>query len=550
MEKATDMAEYPAEANTILYNGKIITVDKDFTIAEAVSIRDGKFHAVGSSDKVMAHARPGTKMVDLNWKTVIPGIIDSHNHMLLTGLEKQKVSLADASSIADVLDIIRDACKAAEPGEWVVTMRAGFAPSQIKENRAPNRWELDEVAPNKPVLLVKGMHFGVVNSYALRLANITKATPQPAGGIIVKDPESGEPTGGLGDSALDPIKALLPKPTHEDKVKALRSVMEDFNALGITSVIDTWLNLDDLKAYQELWAGKEMTVRARIWLTLSAEEIGLGPVTISKEAGLGTSGDDMLRIDGLKEFIDGGIETGLLRDPYLTIPGEQEDPSYRGVLMIPREEFGELCSVAAQSGWRLGVHCTGDNAIDVVLDTWEEINREMPIVDKHWVILHGILVRPEHFERINRLRVYVASQHIHTYSSGDRMVKWWGFERASYSNPIKEYMKKGVMVGGGSDAPSNEWHPSILFWFDLTRQSRGAGVLGPGLVLTRRESLIYHTINAARISDDGDKQGSIEPGKLADLVVLSDDILTCQVDRVKDIQVQMTMVGGNIVYHR
>ena len=291
-----------------------------------------------------------------------------------------------------------------------------------------------------------------------------------------------------------------------------------------------------------------MTVRARIWLTISAEEISHGPLTVSREAGLGDSGDDMLRIDGLKEFLDGGIETGLLRDPYLTIPGEQEDPSYRGVLMIPQEEFSELCGVAAQNGWRLGVHCTGDRAIDIVLDTWEEINKKMPIADKRWVIIHGILPRPEYFERINRLGAYVASQHAHTYSSGDRMVKWWGFERAIYSDPIKEYMKSGVMVGGGSDAPSNEWRPGILFWFDLTRQSRGAGVLGPGLVLTRKESLIYHTLNAAHVSDDEDKQGSIEPGKLADLVVLSDDILTCPVDRVKEIQMQMTVVGGNIVY--
>jgi len=537
-------------AGIILYNGKIVTVDNDFTIAEAVSIQDGKFQAVGSREMVMAHGGPGTNMIDLNGKAAIPGVIDSHNHMLLTGLEKQKVSLAGATSIADVLDIIRDACKAAGPGEWIVTMRAGFAPSQLKENRVANRLELDRVSPNNPVLLVKGVHFGVVNSYALKLANIIKDTQQPAGGVIVKDPESGEPTGGLGDSALDLIKALLPKASHEDKVKALRSVMRDFNALGITSVIDTWLNLDDLKAYQELWANKEMAVRARIWLTLSAEEMGLGPGTISRQAGLGPSGDDVLRIDGLKEFLDGGIETGLLRDPYLTIPGEQDDPGYRGVLMIPQEEFSELCSVAARNGWRLGVHCTGDRAIDIVLDAWEELNKKMPIVDRHWVILHGILARPEHLERINKLGVYVASQHIHTHSSGDRMVKWWGLERASYSDPIKEYMKNGVMVGGGSDAPSNEWRPSILFWFDLTRQSRASGVLGPGLALTRKESLIYHTINAAHISNDEDKQGSIEPGKLADLVVLSDDMLTCPVDDIYDMQVLMTMVGGEIVYQR
>jgi len=542
------MAEYLAEANVILHNGKIITVDKEFTIAEAVCIRDGKFQVVGSGEKVMAYTGPNTKTLDLNGKVVIPGIIDSHNHMLMTGLQKQMVSLENATSVADVLDIIRDACKAKEPGEWVITRRAGFASSQLKENRIPTRWELDRVCPNNPVFLVKGAHFGVLNSYALRLANITKDTPQPVGGVIMKDPGTGEPTGALGDHALDPIRSLLPKPTHADKVRALKLVTKDYNELGITSVIDTHLTLKGVKAYQEIWAKKEMTVRTKIWVTLPMEGITLGPKAISRQAGLGDSGDNMLRIDGLKEFLDGGIETGFLRDPYLTIPGEQRDPSYCGVLMMAEREFSKLCSIAARNCWRLGIHVTGDRAIDILLDTWEKVNRKMPIRDKHWVILHAILVKPEHLERIKRLGVYVASQHAHTYSNGDRMVEWWGRERAEHSNPIKEYFNSGITVGGGSDCPSCEWRPSILFWFDLTRAAKRVGVLGPELVLTREESLRYHTIKAAQISDDEDKLGSIEPGKLADLVVLSDDILTCPVDKIRQIQVQMTMVDGNIVY--
>lgn len=541
----------------ILYNGKIITVDKDFTIAQAVSIRDSKFLTVGSNEEVKASASPATEMVDLRGKTVVPGFLDSHNHMLWTALEKPKVSVTSARSIADLLAIIGDACKAAGPGKWVETSQMGFEPVQLKENRSPNRWELDTVSPDNPVIHEEHFHYSVVNSYALRLVNITKDTPEPVGGIIAKDPETGEPTGWLGDTALDPIKALLPRPTHEEKVKLLKSTMKNFNELGITSVIDPWITLEDLKVYREIWASKEMTVRAKIMLAipplaggLTPEQIRLGPTAISRQAGLGDFGDDVLRIDGLKTVLDSGIQGTLFRDPYMVIPGEQENPNYRGITSMPKEAFKELCSLVAQSGWRLGVHCAGDAAIDLLLDIWEEINKQTAIVDKHWVLIHGQFPRPEHFERIKKLGLHIACQSAHTYTMGVDMVKWWGFERASYSNPIKNYLRNDVRVGGGSDAFFCEWNPSVLVWFDITRQSKWAGALGLDQALTREESLIYHTIDASLISDDEDKQGSIEPGKLADLVVLSDDILACPVERVKDVKPLMTMVGGELVYQR
>jgi len=539
----------------VLYNGKIITVDKDFSIAQAVSIQDGKFIIVGSNEEVKASAGPDAETIDLQGKTVVPGFIDSHNHMLWTALEKQKVSVASARSIDELLAIIADACKAAGHGNWVETSQVGFEPKQLKENRSPNRWELDTVSPNNPVIHEEHFHYSVVNSYALKLANITRDTPEPIGGIIAKEPKTGEPTGWLGDTALDPIRALLPRPTHEEKVQLLKSMMKDFNELGITSIIDPWISLEDLKVYQEVWANNEMPVRVKIMLAippligaLTPEQIRLGPTVVSRQAGLGDSGDNMLRIDGLKTMLDSAIQGALFRDPYVIIPGEQDNPNYRGITMVSEEDFKELCSLAAQSGWRLGVHCVGDAAIDMLVDIWEEINKETPILDKHWVLMHAHLPRSEHFERIKGLGLHVACQSAHTYTMGADMVKWWGLERASYSNPIMNYLKNGIRLGGGSDAFFCEWNPSILVWFDITRQSKWAGVLGPEQAVTRKESLICRTINAALMSDDEDKQGSIEPGKLADLVVLSDDILTCPVERVKDIKVLMTMVGGEIVY--
>jgi predicted amidohydrolase YtcJ len=258
----------------------------------------------------------------------------------------------------------------------------------------------------------------------------------------------------------------------------------------------------------------------------------------------------MLRLWGVKLMIDGGVETALLRDPYQVIAGEQEDPEYRGLPMMARDELYKLCREAAKNGWRLGVHTVGDAAMDMVLAVFDEVNREFSIVGRRWSIMHGFLVRPEHFETMRRLGVTVACQHSHNYTKGDAMVKWWGRERASSGNPVKLYLKEGIPVGGGSDGRSCEWRTNILFWADVTRESRLAGVLGPELALTREQMIRYHTIDAAYVMGEEEHVGSIEPGKWADLTVLSKDILTCPAEELKNVQAVMTVVNGKIVYER
>ncbi|MBW1803460.1 MAG: amidohydrolase family protein, partial [Deltaproteobacteria bacterium] len=281
---------------------------------------------------------------------------------------------------------------------------------------------------------------------------------------------------------------------------------------------------------------------------LDAEQIRLGPAAISGQIGIGASGDDMLRIDGLKTLIEGGIQGKVMREPMMIVPGEQEDPEYRGITIMPRDTFKELSRLAAENGWRLGVHCSGDAAIDLLLDLWEEVDEKTPIAPLHWVLIHGLLALPEHFERINTLGVRVACQTAHVYTMGASMLKWWGPERTHRAAPIRTFMQNGIRVGGGSDGYVCEWNPSTLMGFDVTRKSKWAGVLGRNEAINREETLIYHTINAALISDDDDRQGSIEPGKLADLAVLSEDIMTCPANSIKGIKVLMTMVGGERVY--
>ena len=234
----------------------------------------------------------------------------------------------------------------------------------------------------------------------------------------------------------------------------------------------------------------------------------------------------------------------------MLIPGQQDNPNHHGLLTMSKDEFKELSSHVAKSGWRLTAHCAGDAAMDILLSVWEEVNKETPIVDKHWILLHGQFPRLEHFDKIKRLGLYVATQPALTYTMGADFAKWWGFERACFSHPLDLYLEREVRIGGGSDAFFGDWNPFIQIWFEITRQSKWAGVLGAEHAITREQSLRLHTIDSALMSNDEDKLGSIEPGKLADLVVLSDDILTCSVENIKNIKVLMTMVGGEVVYQR
>lgn len=539
----------------VLFNAQIITVDKAFSVKEAVAVKEGRIVFVGSRSDLKNQFSPARREMDLKGLTVIPGVIDSHVHVLGIGLERQKVSLARAESISDVLDILKTECQRLGPEAWVVTSQIDFAPSQLREKRLPNRWELDRVSDKNPVMVTRGAHFSVVNSYALGLAGIDRDSVPVEGGTIMKDPETGEPTGWLGDTTLNQVRKLIPPTTHAERVAALKAAMVELNGLGITSVIEASADRDDpgLQAYGELWNRGDLTIRTRMLVgspgrPVPFEDLEKGPLEVSRARGLGDNGDDMLRLWGAKLLVDGGIETAFLREPYMIIPGEQEDPAYRGRLMMSRDRLIEICLLAARKGWRLGIHTVGDAALDAVLEAFERADREYTIRGRRWSVMHGFLVCPEHFEIMRRLGITVACQFSHSYTKGDAMVKWWGPERASRANPVKEYIQEGIPVGGGSDGKSAEWRTPILFWIDLTRQTRLSGVLGPDLVLTREEMLRYHTIDAAYILGEEEALGSIERGKNADLAVLSNDILACPIDEIKDMEVLITVVDGKIVY--
>lgn len=555
----------------ILYNGKIVTVDKDFTIAEALAIYDGKFVAVGRNEEVLELAGDKTRRVDLKGKTVIPGLIDNHTHQILTGLEAPgmdvKVDIARLESIAEIVKAIGEKVKTLKPGEWIETslMYRG----RLKEGRFPNRWDLDPVSPNNPVYIFQSGKNIIVNSYALKLAGITKDTPdpnEPPEGKIVRDPKTGEPTGHLIAGAADRFRKTLwqkmgKKPKmwdflyypKEAQVKGLKLVQRYYNSCGVTSVRDMGVSPDEIEAYQELWSRGEMTVRTNLILGIPARYLSLEEIEeyIDKYIGPKTGfGDEMLNL--------GGIKIVMVNDGYWA---------------LSKEKVRAIILAANRNGWQLNIHtATGavPEALELVLETLEEANKERPIAGRRFSLEHGLPARGKDiYARLKKLGLIVASNQLLSYYASARSafmgkvmdeigiskVKLGeGKERAirEWGNAYREWLDNGLVVTGGTDNPAVFYDPEhpLLGIYSLVTQDTLAGVLEPDQKVTREEALRIYTINNAYATFEENKKGSIEPGKLADLAIISDDLLTVPEEKIKDIKVLMTIVGGKIVYKR
>jgi len=535
----------PDRADLILYNGKVITVDEDFSIAQAVAVKDGKFIAVGKNAEVTKFAGPQTKMINLHRKTVIPGLIDSHLHQLQAATDSEAVQLIEARSISDVAAIIGAAVAAASPGA-VIAASSCWHEGLLAEKRLPTRWDLDPVSPNNPVIIPRGGHVITCNSKALEMAGINASTPNPPGGTIVKDPLTGEPTGVMWERATAPVKALIPAIPYDRKVQLLKEIMQKFNSYGITGISEPGISGDDIRAYMDVWKSNEMTVRSSLMYRMGK----LDDVKFATTYYAAGFGDDMMRFTSFKFLGDGGVEGGRMYQPYQIVPGEQEDPNYHGYLFLPPGGKGELdsmLSLAAQRGWQVQIHCVGDEAVDTFVDAYERANAVSPIKDLRWAIMHIFLPSQQSLNKMKQLGIIATCQD-HPSLLGSNQVRYWGNERAERAIPLRTLLDNGIIFGGGTDAPVVPYDPFLSLWWMVTRNTLTAGVLGPEQAITRQEALRAYTIYSAYTQFMEDKVGSIEPGKLADLVVLSDDILTCAKDSIKDIKVLTTIVDGEIVY--
>ena len=527
----------------ILHSGKILTTNDSFDVVEAMAIYDAHIVAVGNNNEIRDLAGERTELLDLQGKTVIPGLIDSHSHPTWYGMHIFRPDLSKVKSLEEMMAVIEAKVRESQPGEWVTN--SGFwNEEKLEERRNPTRFDLDAISPNNPVYLGRG-HLGVVNTAALKLLSITEKTPSPPGGTIERDPQTGQLTGRLYERALDRVHEAIPPPTHEQLMEAQRQAFKEMAAAGVTSVRSADASPQAMRAFIDLHNRGELTLRTSVTIHINpnqpSEELEEFFRRTPAASGLG---DEWLKIWGVKMTADGGTDLAYLRKEYRNRPG------FRGQLGGTFENFVNTVKLCNQYDWRVGIHALGDAAIDFVLDVYEAADQESPISEKRWSIEHGYFLHPEHYDRIKKLGLVMHPQTWHFYNIRRNFVANYPEEYAQMTHPYRTLLDKQIPIAGGTDENWN-LEPNDQFfymWVAITRQTLDDEIVGPEHKLTREEALRFHTIWAAYSTFDEDLKGSLEPGKYADLVVLSDDYLTVPEEAIKNITPLLTMVGGEVVF--
>ena len=553
-------------ADLIITGAKVITVDPSFSAAEAVAVRDDKIIAVGGAAEIAALGVDHTRIIDAAGRAVIPGLIDAHAHMDREGLKPVFPTLAGCESVDDVLQRVEALVSAAEPGEWIVTMPIGEppyyfdVPDNLREKRFPTRWELDRVAPDNPVYIRPIWGYwrhiqpldSIANSRALEIAGITRDTVPPSETIVFeKDPESGEPNGIIHEWSYMPIAELsyfaaAPHFTHDDRVAGLKRAMGIYNATGTTSVFEEHGCAQELiHAYQAVNAEGAATVRAN--LTFSAawgagDDVDYAGTLASWTGWLGGRGlgDRWLRVAGM--FTQFGVSIDSLMQaqsaPYTGWGGFYYDNG------VPRERMKEFLIEAARNDIRITT-ITSD-----YFELFEDVDKVVPIGDKRWVVGHLDTITEDQARRLADLGVAMSTHtNRYIYKHGHLMRDELGPERENDIVPMKRLRDAGIHVSLATDnVPTTLFYP---IWHIVSRRNLYVeDRIAPGQALSREDALRCATNEGAWLSFEEDVKGSIEPGKLADMVVLSDDLLTCPEDDIKDIVAETTVVGGRVVYQR
>ena len=531
---------------TILHGGKVVTLDKRSSIAQAVAIRDGKFTAVGSDAEVKRLAGPGTRMVDLGGRTVIPGLNDTHTHFKAAGLALYTVNLRGAKTVPEALEAIRTFAAKKKPGEWVVG-GAWHPPSQLAEKRYLTRQEIDSAAPNNPVYLPTVGHFVMANSRALALARIDKGTPNPEGGVIERD-AAGEATGVLVGPAIQLLTRAVPDWTREEQLGQYRESMRILNSHGITSTIDGGLDMNDVRVLKEMAGTGQQTLRVAVMYRPPVPKDLAQWEEAMKAGGDPAAGDEWVRFAGVKLGFDGGmtLRTAHTRNPY------PDDPKYHGLTYMSFERLKELAEISDRHGWRVGVHVVGDKAVDLALAAFESLDKARPIAGKRFVLIHASLMQRDQMERARRLGLRADVQNVFMWDKAATVERFLGKETANRAVPTRTLIEvMGIEnVGAGTDFPVNVIDPFLGMYIMVTRKDPRGVVYGAGEAITREQALRLYTSSGAYYSFEEKIKGTIEPGKLADLVVLSEDLFTVPAESIKDVKAVTTMVGGKVVYQR
>jgi len=502
-----------------------------------VVVSGSKIVEAGPSRDIGLPAR--AEMVDTRGKIVIPGFIDSHAHFILMGVRTlTTLDLSKTRSIAEVVDKVRDQAPRVPEGAWLEGH--GWDESGWVEKRYPTKWDLDPVSSETPVALTPYYgHLVSVNSMALELANVSKDTPDPPGGQVVKDPETEEPTGILRDEAMGLIDEVRPPTSKEVSLQGLRKACEIALSCGCTSINELDADAVQLGTYQTARRDGSLRVRAYVMPTARfTEELLDGLVALGISTGFG---DEYFRIGAAKIFIDGsmGARTAVFSEPY------DDDPSTRGIFTISPEELRSRVAKAHGNGMQVAIHAIGDGGIEEALNAYEAAIEEHPREDHRHRIEHCEILTEEQILRIKRLGVVPSMQpnFVGEWGGpGGMYDQRLGSERLSLNNQYRRFLDEGIRVAFGSDCgfcPPWPMNPLYGLWAAMRHPLEGSRI-------TLEEAVMCYTLDAAYASFEEGIKGSVEPGKLADIAVLSEDLTAIHPDEIKDVTVDLTMVGGRI----
>jgi predicted amidohydrolase YtcJ len=539
-------------ADVIYVGGTVITMDSAATTAAAVAVRGEEIVAVGTRADVEKLAGQRTRTVDLHGAVLLPGFYAPHDHFPGSGINAlYRVNLnsppmGPIRTMEDLVSALRQAADTLPPGAWVVGR--GYDDTLLKEKRHPTRADLDRASTTHPIWIVHTSgHLGVANSKALEMAHITKATPKPASGVIRRDPRTGEPNG-VFEELGGLISSHIPALTEEQRLEGMKQAVEDYLAHGITTTVIASggrVNIHDLGI-----AERRGILKLRVIKMASRSSPN---VRSAAEAGgfITGFGDTHLKLGAIKMLQDGSIQgyTGYLREPYYQ--PHDGDSTYRGYPRRSRADLTKMVTDVHCGGYQIAIHANGDAAIDDVLAAYEAAYRKCPRADSRDRIEHLQMARKDQLDRMKELGITPSFFEAHVYYWGDRHRDiFMGPERAARISPLRSALDRGLRVTVHNDTPVTPADPLLMVWAAVNRLTMSGKVLGPDERVTPLEALRMVTSDAAWQNFEEKIKGSIEPGKLADFVVLAENPLTVEPRHIRDIPVLETIVGGEGVWRR
>lgn len=548
-----------AEPDRIYFNGKIITVDKHSSIKQAFYVKKDKFEAVGTDDEILKYASSDTIKINLNGKTVIPGLNDGHAHPFDAATSEHVQEIAVVTCIDELLEWISKKAKTTPKGEWIIHPKIFV--TRLKEYRMPSLKELDKISPDNPVFL-NGSFSAVVNSKAFKISNISSETNNAG---LVYDKITNKHTGVINNwSAFSLFKnlPLYPKYSKKQHTDAFIKMISLYNKTGITSYNDNissdlhWQILEELK--------KENKLNARTYLNFypgdakSSSDVKQQLKKYKLKTG---DGDEWVRMGPYKTFIDGGILTGTayLRKPWgknaMQVFG-LSDPQYLGNINFKKENLTKVVKEVHATGWKFTAHVTGDAGADMLLDAYEELNKNSSIKDLGFSIIHVNFFHSDILDRCRNMNIFIDIQPVWFYEDFEVMRFILGEERIKCFHAYKSILDKRVTICGGSDHMAkldpqdsiNSYNPFIGIYAMVSRTTKKGNCFFPEHKISRMDALRAYTINNAHKSGEENIKGSIEAGKLADFVILKKDFLECKDEEVRDMKVETTVLGGKVVY--